>query len=117
MRHNFTSLIFSSTPLAAFAASLLIRRRWSFVASACLVASAALWLAFGVRPAFVAATLGVVAWFWDERNRLRPLVIEAERERLRASGEEDLDGGNEDFEEFDDEELCRTDNDAGTRNE
>jgi hypothetical protein len=116
MRHDVTSLIFSATPLAAFAASLLVRRRWSFVAGACLVASVALWLTFGVRAAFVAATLGAVAWFWDERNRLRPLVIEAEQERLRASGEEDSDGGIEDVEDFNDDEIRRIEDDARAGN-
>jgi hypothetical protein len=111
MRYNLLSLIFGSTPLAAFAASLFVRRRWSFVAGACLVAALALWLTFGVRPAFVAATLGVVAWFWDERNRLRPLAIEAERARQRTV-EEDSDEGDEDFEDFNDDELSEIDDDA-----
>lgn len=112
MRHDVTSLLFSATPLAAFAASLFVRRRWSFVAGACLVVSIALWLIFGVRAAFVAATLGAVAWFWDERNRLRPLVIEAERERLRAKGEEDRDEGDEDVEDFNDDESKGIKDDA-----
>jgi hypothetical protein len=112
MRHDVTSLIFSAMPLAAFAASLLVRRRWSFVAGACLVAAVALWLTFGVRAAFVAATLGAVAWFWDERNRLRPLVIEAGREKLRAGGEDDSDEGDEDFEDFNDDEIRRIKEDA-----
>ena len=30
--------------------------------------------------AFVVGTLGVVAWFWNERNRLRPHGIETGEE-------------------------------------
>jgi hypothetical protein len=115
MRHNFFSLISGATPLASIAASLFVRRRWSFIAGACLVAAIALWLTFGIRPAFVAATLGVVAWFWDERNRLRPLAIEAEHERMRAVDEE-FDEGDEDVVEFDEDELGGIDDDARSSN-
>ncbi|MCA1556055.1 MAG: hypothetical protein LC747_05135 [Acidobacteria bacterium] len=31
-----------------------------------------------MEAAFVAGTLGVVAWFWNERNRLLPASIEAD---------------------------------------
>ncbi|HEX8129492.1 MAG TPA: hypothetical protein VF527_10355 [Pyrinomonadaceae bacterium] len=51
--------------------------RWSIVAGGCLIAAAALLLASRMDAAFVVATLGVVAWFWNERNRLRPRGIEA----------------------------------------
>lgn len=40
--------------------------------------------------AFVVATLGVVAWFWNERNRLRPHGIE-EDERVEDEEIEDRD--------------------------
>jgi hypothetical protein len=40
-----------------------------------------------IDAAFVAATLGVVAWFWNERNRLQPHGIEAE-EKFRDEDEE-----------------------------
>jgi hypothetical protein len=103
MRHNLPSLIYGSAPLAAFASSLLARRRWSFVAGACLIAAVVLWIVSGVNAAFVAATLGVVAWFWDERTRLRPIAAEAERERRRAM-EEDEDGGDEDLGGLDEDE-------------
>jgi hypothetical protein len=89
MRGNFSALL-GATPFAFAAASLLARRRWSFVAGACLVCALALWLAVGADGAFVAATLGVVAWFWDQRNRLRALVIEAGRDD--AQDEDDEDG-------------------------
>lgn len=119
MRHNLPSLmtgcalITGCAPLAAFAASLLARRRWSFVAGACLVAAVALWIVSGVNAAFVAATLGVVAWFWDERTRLRPIAIEAERERRRAL-EESEDEGDEDFGERD-RDFRERDEDVGER--
>ena len=50
--------------------------RWSVVAGVCLLVAALLLLAGRMDGAFVAATLGVVAWFWNERNRLRPGGIE-----------------------------------------
>jgi hypothetical protein len=111
MRHNLLSLIFSLMPLAAFAAPLIVRRRWSFVAGACLVAAIVMLIAFGTSAAFVAATLGVLAWFWDERTRLRPLALEAERERLRASEE----ASNEDLDEIDDMNAEAFDDEHETR--
>jgi hypothetical protein len=98
-------------PFATAAASVLARRRWSFVAGACLLAAIALWFVRGADAAFVAATLGVVAWFWDQRNRLRPLVIEAEREKLRARDEEEFDD-DEDVDQGDDNRFEPTGDDA-----
>lgn len=72
----------------------LPERRWSFVAGACLVAALALLVFVGVEAAFVAAVLGVVAWFWDQRNRIRARVIEDEH-----GGE-----GRDELEDFEDEE-------------
>lgn len=86
MRHNFLALLGHSLFFAP-AASVFARRRWSFVAGACLVAAVALWLTLGLDAAFVAATLGLVAWFWDQRNRYRPLVIKDETED--EQGEDD----------------------------
>lgn len=57
------------------------------MAAACLVVAAALLLSARVDAAFVAATLGIVAWFWNERNRLRPAGIEA-GERFQEDDEE-----------------------------
>jgi hypothetical protein len=93
MRGNFSALL-GVTPFALAGASLLARRRWSFVAGACLVLALALWLTAGADGAFVAATLGVVAWFWDQRNRLRALVIEAEPDDAQDEGEDEDDGDN-----------------------
>jgi hypothetical protein len=104
MRGNFSALLVA-TPFALAAASLLARRRWSFVAGALLVVALALWLTVGAEGAFVAATLGVVAWFWDQRNRLRALVIEDEPRDARL--EEEDDDGEDYFEET--EEVDETD--------
>jgi hypothetical protein len=84
-------------PARAQASGALSERRWSFAAGACLVAAAALFVAVGAEAAFVAAVLGAVAWFWDQRNRIRASVIEDEH-----SGE-----GRDEFEEFDDSEGGR----------
>jgi hypothetical protein len=70
----------------------LFAGRWSVVAGICLLAAAALLLFGRMDGAFVVATLGVVAWFWNERNRLRPRGIEAnERFRDEDEGFEDRD--------------------------
>jgi hypothetical protein len=90
MRGNFSALLVM-TPFAFAAASLLARRRWSFVAGACLIIALALWFTVGADGAFVAATLGVVAWFWDQRNRLRALVIETEPDDAQDEDDEDGD--------------------------
>ena len=51
-------------------------RRWLAVSAACAVAAVVLLLTAWVDAAFVAAVLGAVAWFWDQRNRIRAGVIE-----------------------------------------
>ncbi|MCA1565972.1 MAG: hypothetical protein LC803_10105 [Acidobacteria bacterium] len=61
--------------------------RWSVVAGLCLLVAAALLLFGRMDAAFVVATIGAVAWFWNERNRLRPPGIEAE-EKFRDEEEE-----------------------------
>jgi hypothetical protein len=55
----------------------LSRQRWSIAAGVCLFVAAVVLLLGRMDAAFVVATLGVVAWFWNERNRLRPHGIEA----------------------------------------
>ena len=66
--------------------------RWSVVAGTCLLVAAALLLLRRIDAAFVVATIGTVAWFWNERNRLRPQGIEAdERFRDEDEGFEDRD--------------------------
>ncbi|HZH90111.1 MAG TPA: hypothetical protein VEX70_05745 [Pyrinomonadaceae bacterium] len=58
----------------------LFATRWIIVAGACLLIAATFLLMRRMDAAFVAGTLGIVAWFWNERNRLRPHGIEAEDE-------------------------------------
>ena len=59
----------------------------------CLFVAAAVLLLGRMDAAFVVATLGVVAWFWNERNRLRPQSIEGDE------GFEDEDEAIEDVDE------------------
>ncbi|HZH30770.1 MAG TPA: hypothetical protein VEY11_08400 [Pyrinomonadaceae bacterium] len=75
-----------ATQPASFAARVYAVR-WSVAAGACLLVAAALLVAGRMDAAFVVATLGAVAWFWNERNRLRPHGIEAD-ERRRDEEEE-----------------------------
>lgn len=56
----------------------LARRYWLIGAAACLLAAAALLMWSHLDAAFVVATLGILAWFFDLRNRLRPPDIEAD---------------------------------------
>ncbi|HEX8458393.1 MAG TPA: hypothetical protein VF656_13920 [Pyrinomonadaceae bacterium] len=70
-------------------AARLFGMRWSVVAGACGLVAAVCLLAGRMDAAFVVATLGVVAWFWNERNRLRPRGIERD-ERFPVE-EEDVD--------------------------
>ena len=55
----------------------LSRQRWLIAAGVCLFVATVVLLLGRMDAAFVVATLGVVAWFWNERNRLRPRGIEA----------------------------------------
>lgn len=70
-------------------AGALAERRWSIVAGVCLVAAAALWLFVGVDAAFVVATFGVLAWFWDQRNRIERRSIESGGGRREADDEDE----------------------------
>lgn len=77
--------------------ALLAGRRWSIVAGVCLVAAAALWLLVGVDAAFVVATFGVLAWFWDQRNRIELKSIESGGRR-EAEDEDYVDDDDDEFE-------------------
>ncbi len=55
----------------AAAAAPRFPQLWLVAACLCLLAAAALWLLGHADAAFVAAALGVVAWFLDVRVRLR----------------------------------------------
>lgn len=81
-------------------------RSWIMVAAACAVAAASLLFTVGVNAAFVAAVLGVVAWFWDQRNRIRAVVIE---DGSREEGRDEL----EEFEEEDGRDDGRQRGDEG----
>jgi hypothetical protein len=107
MRTTLLTLLGSTTLLAA-APSLIARRRWSIVAGACLVAAIALWLVVGVEAAFVAATLGVVAWFWDQRNRIKATLIEDAGET--EDGEDEIDAEDDEIDEVD----AESEDEAGT---
>ena len=71
----------------------VFEKRWSIVAGACLVAAAALLVVARMDAAFVVATLGVVAWFWNERNRLLPAGIEDDEEFPEE--DEEIEDGDE----------------------
>ncbi len=53
-----------------------LNRAWKLLPGLCLVAAAGSWLSGHADAAFVIATLGLVAWFIDLRNRLRGSDIE-----------------------------------------
>ncbi len=69
-----------ATALAENFATRVSRRRWSIVAGVCLLAAGACLFVANMEAAFVAGTLGLLAWFWNERNRLSPASIEADDE-------------------------------------
>ena len=73
-------------------AARIFQRRWSVIAVACLLIAASLLLLGRMDGAFVVATLGLVAWFWNERNRLRPPGIEADEEFEDEESEERDEG-------------------------
>lgn len=75
-------------------AGALAEQRWSSIAGVCLIVAAALWWFVGVDAAFVVATFGVLAWFWDQRNRI-------ERRSIESGGRRGADDDKD--EEFDEE--------------
>lgn len=70
--------LISSLLLDPMAQSPRLRQLWSWLAGLCLVAAAVLWWTNHADGAFVAATLGVLAWFIDLRNRLHETDTEDE---------------------------------------
>lgn len=64
--------------------------RWWMIAAGAfmIVAAAALLWQWNVEMAFVAATLGMVCWFLNLRNRLKKTIVEEIKED-EASGEDD----------------------------
>ena len=68
-------------------AERLTARAWQGISFLCLsVAALSLWRGY-TDAAFVTATLGIVAWFLDLRNRLRRTSIEADN----SSHENEID--------------------------
>ena len=70
----------------------LARRGWLIVAASCLLTAAMLLIREYIDAAFVVATIGVLAWFFDLRNRLRPPDIEAD-DRIA----DEIEDGDENF--------------------
>ncbi|HEY0323784.1 MAG TPA: hypothetical protein VGC66_22720 [Pyrinomonadaceae bacterium] len=69
--------------------AMRIDHLWMLLACTCMiVAGAALLWRWNVEVAFVAATLGVVCWFLNLRNRLKKTIVN-EIEENTESGEED----------------------------
>ncbi len=67
-----------------------MERVWAAISILCLMAAASFWLWRGDFDwTFVAATLGVVAWFLSLRNRLRSSNIE--RDDAEFASESNLD--------------------------
>jgi hypothetical protein len=69
-------------------AARLSEQRWIIAAGVCLLVAATFLVMRRMDAAFVAGTLGIVAWFWNERNRLRPHGIEAD-ERFEDEDEDE----------------------------
>lgn len=69
------------------------RHVWIIVAALCLVAALALWPAVGADAAFVAAALGVVAWFCNVREGLKRQNPEAFADVETADEDEDEQDG------------------------
>jgi hypothetical protein len=67
-----------------------MERVWIAISILCLIAAAFFWLGRGnLDRAFVAAALGLVAWFLSLRNRLRSSNIE--RDNAEFGNESNLD--------------------------
>ena len=64
---------------------------WTVAAVGCLVAAAVFFARGDTDKTFVAAVLGVIAWFLNVRSELRRKTLEAEREAFveRDDAEED----------------------------
>lgn len=63
-------------------------RRWTMASGACMIVAATALVLWEVEVAFVAATLGIVCWFLNLRNRLKSSIVQ-DVEEDEASGEED----------------------------
>jgi len=70
----------------------LAHRGWLIVSASCLLAAALLLIRGHIDAAFVVATIGVLAWFFDLRNRLRPPDIEVD-----DTVADEIENGDENF--------------------
>jgi hypothetical protein len=69
-----------------------LERTWTIIAGLGLIVAAAFLLLDNTNVAFVAATLGVVAWFLGMRARLRKeIVVSADAEDEYINGDKDED--------------------------
>jgi type IV secretory pathway VirB3-like protein len=67
-----------------------MERIWIIIAGLGVVIAAVFLWQGDMTVAFVAATLGVVAWFLSLRDRLRKTILEAE-EKQHSNGDQDED--------------------------
>ena len=71
----------------------MTERTWTIIAGICLIVAAAFLLRDNINVAFVAATLGIVAWFLGLRERLRKGIVtgsnDAQEEENNSSGDQD----------------------------
>lgn len=74
---------------------LLIERGWIYAAGICLVSAAIFLARENLNAAFVAATLGVVAWFLNVRNHLKRNVIPADDPEDEEIEEQPIDESDE----------------------
>jgi hypothetical protein len=72
----------------------MLERAWMIVAGLCLLVAAAFWWHDHINATFVAATLGVLAWFLNLRGQLKKKIVMAD---------EPLEGEEDDFGEEEDE--------------
>jgi len=70
----------------------MTERAWTIIAGVCLIVAAAFLLRDNINVAFVAATLGLVAWFLGLRDRLRKGIVTGNSD----AQEENNTGGDQD---------------------
>jgi hypothetical protein len=75
---------------------LLIERVWIFAAGICLICAVVFLARENMSAAFVAATLGVVAWFINVRNQLKRTIIPADDELDDEASDDERDNERDD---------------------
>ena len=81
---------------------LLIERGWIFAAGVCLIFAAVFVARDNMSAAFVAATLGCVAWFLNVRNQLKRTLIPADDDVDDEIEDETEDEINDESDEIED---------------